>query len=476
MSFFLNLLRRLLCKMQQLFFFGQQSISNSLNIYVKTSNGNTLSLNLDPQWDIKNVKEVVAPKLGLDPNEVKIIFAGKELGDTITIAECDLGQCSILHAVKSKHRRKLLHTSGDDIQKVVEDCGSKPLCETLKDLSTEDGNDNESEHPKAHFFVYCSVCKGLKTGKIRVKCHFCKSGAFTVHSDPQSWTDVLEPKQITGQCENDPDSCANILDNAEPTFAQFYFKCAEHTSLGEDDRAVPLHLIKPNLHDIPCLACGDVGTPILVFPCAEAHVTCLECFVLYCTTRLRDRQFHEHPEFGYTLSCPAGCENAFITEVHHFRLLPEAQYAQYQRFATEEFVLSVGGVLCPQPGCGMGIIPEPDCTRITCTGGCGFVFCRLCLQGYHIGDCTPSDLEGNIERGDIDFAVDPIRASQARWEEASKVTIKVLTKPCPKCKTPTERDGGCMHMVCTRSGCGFNWCWVCQTPWTRDCMGSHWFG
>jgi len=47
------------------------------------------------------------------------------------------------------------------------------------------------------------------------------------------------------------------------------------------------------------------------------------------------------------------------------------QYTQYQRFATEEYVLQAGGVLCPQPGCGMGILAEPDCRRITCINGCG---------------------------------------------------------------------------------------------------------
>uniref|UniRef100_A0A1Y1L9R4 E3 ubiquitin-protein ligase parkin n=1 Tax=Photinus pyralis TaxID=7054 RepID=A0A1Y1L9R4_PHOPY len=388
MTFLLNFFRRILDRMLQLFYFGQHNISNTLNIYVKTNNGNTLSINLDPQWDIKNVKEVVAPKLGLHPEEVKIIFAGKELGDTITIAECDLGQCSILHAVKSKHRRSL---AGAVVEEVIEEFGSKPLCETLKDLSTEDSSNNVIEQPKAHFFVYCSICKGLKTGKLRVKCQFCKSGAFTVHADPQSWVDVLESKRITGQCENDPDLCANILDNAEPTFAEFYFKCAEHTSLGEEDKAVPLDLIRPNVHSIPCLACGDISTPILVFPCAEAHVTCLECFVTYCSTRLRDRQFLEHPDFGYTLSCPARCENSLITETHHFRLMPEAQYSQYQQFATEEFVLSTGGVLCPQPGCGMGIIPEPDCIKIRCTGGCGvwsFLLDYLSIIDFFYSTCS----------------------------------------------------------------------------------------
>lgn len=71
--------------MFQLLWFGKKTITNSLNIYIKTNTGSTLSVELNPDWDIKNVKEVVAPKLGLQPEEVKIIFAGKELSDSTTV-------------------------------------------------------------------------------------------------------------------------------------------------------------------------------------------------------------------------------------------------------------------------------------------------------------------------------------------------------------------------------------------------------
>lgn len=47
----------------------------------------------------------------------------------------------------------------------------------------------------------------------------------------------------------------------------------------------------------------------------------------------------------------------------------------------------------------------------------------------------------NIDSSSCSYSVDPGKAADARWDEASKVTIKVLTKPCPKCRTPTERDG-----------------------------------
>lgn len=66
------------------------------------------------------------------------------------------------------------------------------------------------ESTKAHFYVFCPTCKSLQSGKIRVRCNFCKGGAFTVHSDPQNWTDVLEPKRITGLCENDKELCENV--------------------------------------------------------------------------------------------------------------------------------------------------------------------------------------------------------------------------------------------------------------------------
>ncbi|XP_022905956.2 E3 ubiquitin-protein ligase parkin [Onthophagus taurus] len=481
MSFIINALKSILHRMLQLFSFGKRTITNSLSIYIKTSTGNTLAVDLDPQWDIKNIKELVAPKLGLQPEEVKIIFAGKELGDSVTIAECDLGQQSILHAVRNKKRPKLPSQSNSLLEECEEvEQGSKPLCEILSDIdfSTESetsfNKSQESEQSNVHFYVFCPTCKSFKNGKLRVRCHFCKSGAFTVHSDPQSWTDVLEKKRITGLCENAQELCENILNNAEPTFAEFYFKCSEHPSLGENDQAVPLYLIRPNLREIPCLACGDVSNPVFVFPCPDGHVTCLDCFRQYSTTRLRERQFWQHPEYGYTLGCPAGCSDSFITEIHHFRLLSEAHYEQYQRFATEEYVLQAGGVLCPQPGCGMGILADEGCNKIACVNGCGYVFCRLCLQGYHIGECQSSEPTGL--NGECSYNVDPARASGSRWDEASRVTIKVITKPCPKCRTPTERDGGCMHMVCTRAGCEFHWCWVCQTPWTRDCMSNHWFG
>ena len=86
MSFIFDILNDLLQAMLELFSFGRKKISNKLSIFIKTTNGKSLSVELDPKWDIERVKELVAPQLGLQPDEVKIIFAGKELEDSTTIS------------------------------------------------------------------------------------------------------------------------------------------------------------------------------------------------------------------------------------------------------------------------------------------------------------------------------------------------------------------------------------------------------
>lgn len=512
------------------------AVSTQLEVFVRTNTGEKVSVCLDPSWTVQQIKSTLAPKLKRNSHDIRIIFAGKELPDNMVIQQCDLGNHSFLHAVivvakedgaasstsdaagkgtTISHINEISNSSTSPVVEkkaetskeiedkphcstnvVSENCAIQPtelkncqdspstktatlLCDAstvmaiqlteaeLKAINELKSVDGSSERP--HFYVYCSKpCNSVQVGKLRVRCALCKQGTLTLHRDPCNWQDVLKEGQISGTCETV---------GCNGSVAEFFFKCRAHETSGEDDSSVALYLVRANLPAIPCLACTEVSSPVVVFECEDAHVMCLDCFVTYCVSRLNERQFTRNVELGYTLPCPIGCQDSLIREVHHFKLMGDNNYERYQRWGAEEAVLAAGGVLCPYPGCGQGIIADEDCRRVVCVGGCGYVFCKLCLQGYHIGECEPEGGgEPNFAGGSGTFAVDPTRAAGSRWDEASSLAIRVTTKPCPKCRTPTERDGGCMHMVCTRSSCNFHWCWVCQTEWTRECMGAHWFG
>jgi len=68
-----------------------------------------------------------------------------------------------------------------------------------------------------------------------------------------------------------------------------------------------------------------------------------------------------------------------------------------------------------------------------------------------LGDCADPGAE-EVASGSCEYSVDPERADKARWEEASSRTIRVMTKPCPKCRTSTERDGKYLFTIFTISG------------------------
>uniref|UniRef100_A0A452U5B9 RING/Ubox-like zinc-binding domain-containing protein n=1 Tax=Ursus maritimus TaxID=29073 RepID=A0A452U5B9_URSMA len=85
-------------------------------------------------------------------------------------------------------------------------------------------------------------------------------------------------------------------------FQEFFFKCGAHPT-SDKETSVALNLITTNSRDITCITCTDIRSPVLVFPCNHRHVICLDCFYLYCVTRLNDRQFIHDPQFGYSLPC-----------------------------------------------------------------------------------------------------------------------------------------------------------------------------
>ena len=74
-----------------------------LHVLIKTSD-KTVPIFLSPNWSIGEVKSHLACTVGKDAEELRIIVAGHELRDDVIVGDCDLGQSTVIHAVKVLHR------------------------------------------------------------------------------------------------------------------------------------------------------------------------------------------------------------------------------------------------------------------------------------------------------------------------------------------------------------------------------------
>ncbi|XP_010835030.1 PREDICTED: E3 ubiquitin-protein ligase parkin isoform X1 [Bison bison bison] len=476
-----------------------------MKVFVRFNSNHGFPVEVDSDTSIFQLKEVVARRQGVPADQLCVIFAGKELRNDWTVQSCDLDQQSIVHIVLRPRRkgpeghspwpawgrsdREPESLTRVDLSSSVLPADSVGLAVILQD--GEESGASSARRPAGRptynsFYVYCKgPCQGVQPGKLRVRCSTCQQATLTlaqvvssrmdtapqlltvppflplvcrvkapcldVHffdlcslwsfyfptlatfQGPSCWEDVLIPNRMSGECQSP---------NCPGTRAEFFFKCGAHPT-SDKETSVALNLITTNSRDISCITCTDIRSPVLVFQCTHRHVICLDCFHLYCVTRLNDRQFVHDPQLGYSLPCVAGCPNSLIKELHHFRILGEEQYNRYQQYGAEECVLQLGGVLCPGPGCGAGLLPEPGQRKVSCEPGhglgCGFVFCRDCKEPYHEGDCgAVIEASGTVTQA---YRVNEKAAEQARWEEASKETIKKTTKPCPRCHVPVEKNG-----------------------------------
>ncbi|XP_068866203.1 E3 ubiquitin-protein ligase parkin isoform X4 [Aphelocoma coerulescens] len=377
-------------------------------VFVRFNSSHGFPVEVGSDASILQLKEAVAQRQGVPADQLRVIFAGRELSNDLTLQShshlllqirerfreglisfhfknCDLAQQSIVHIVQNpqKNSQNKEETEDNCVGGILKALKREPESLTRIDLSSSilpsvsaglavilDPGKNIVSLPSEKtgaasynsFYVFCKdFCQAVKPGKLRVRCSVCKQGTLTLARGPSCWDDVLIPNRIKGVCQSR---------GCNGNVAEFYFKCGAHPT-ADSETSVALNLVTTNSRCITCITCTDIRSPVLVFQCVHRHVICLDCFHLYCVTMLNDRQFIHDPELGYSLPCVAGCPDSLIKELHHFRILGEEQYNRYQRYGAEECVLQMGGVLCPTPGCGAGLLPEPGLRRIVCEPGNG---------------------------------------------------------------------------------------------------------
>lgn len=133
------------------------------------------------------------------------------------------------------------------------------------------------------------------------------------------------------------------------------------------------------------------------------------------------------------------------------------EYRKYSKWLRDTFMENNKQMRwCPRVGCDYVVEYKKDnpWREITCK--CGHMFCFKCGLDAHLP--VPCDLATRF------LALDTTDALTANL-------IKAITKPCPKCKVPIQKNEACIHMNCAK--CGHQFCWLCKGNWTGHAAGYY---
>ncbi|XP_069827794.1 E3 ubiquitin-protein ligase RNF14-like [Dendropsophus ebraccatus] len=190
-------------------------------------------------------------------------------------------------------------------------------------------------------------------------------------------------------------------------------------------------------------------------PCQ--HVYCNTCLKDYYEVQIKDGQVS-------SLNCPEPECTSVATPAQVKDLVGEQLFSRYDDLLLQLGLDSMADVVyCPRITCQAPVIQEPESTMGMCSV-CQYAFCILCKMTFHgIAPCkVPEEKNDDLDEEDTD---DDEEEDEMEYlaRQANKIKnvswIKESTKPCPGCRSPIEKNGGCNKMFCSR--CRTPFCWLC---------------
>lgn len=54
-------------------------------IFVRFNSSTNMPVQIEPQWNVSKLKEEIGQRQGVDPKDIRIVFAGRELKDNLRL-------------------------------------------------------------------------------------------------------------------------------------------------------------------------------------------------------------------------------------------------------------------------------------------------------------------------------------------------------------------------------------------------------
>ncbi len=173
---------------------------------------------------------------------------------------------------------------------------------------------------------------------------------------------------------------------------------------------------------------------------ACAHMYCTECCYNYIKGKV-----DAHEVSAETFHCPECPRAAEITAVNS--ILREVGDEELRSRFTELRSLADDRKTVACPVCATISRKSLFSNSMACSS-CALVFCFEHGTAHAGRSCRAFKKQQDAEL-----------AMNAQFLRSERV------HSCPKCKSPIEKNGGCMHMTCSR--CRYEFCWMCRLPWNR---------